>query len=52
MTKKLALSGTEWNPFSFLFALSLYSLMRPKLFLSSTIIRKLRLVNPTKPANL
>ena len=36
VTKNWGLSGTEWNPLSFLFALSLYSLIKPKLLLSST----------------
>jgi hypothetical protein len=38
VTKNCALSGTEWNPFNFLLALSLYSLMRPNEFLSSKLL--------------
>jgi len=38
VTKNCALSGTEWNPLNFLFALSLYSLINPKLALNSIFI--------------
>ncbi len=47
VTKNCALSGTAWKLFNFLLALQLYSLIKPKLFLSSIyfINQYLRFVN-------